>query len=886
MTSVFQIEGTTLVRYCGPEEGDVVIPNGVTIIGKGAFKGYEDIYEVVIPDGVTLIDEEAFYGCEYLFRVNIPHTVCTIGKKAFCNCAHLSTVNIPGSMPGIEIADGAFEGCRRLESITIPYGVRRIGENAFSGCAGLKSVVIPNKIYKIEKYAFSHCRSLKSVTIPDTVWGIGDHAFSYCEHLPSITLPDGLQIIGNNAFDHCGELASVTIPNRVTTIGDYAFCACASLQTITLPDCVTKIGMRAFSFCKGLTSFTVPPNVRAIGDGAFQDCPNLTSVTISDGVKEIGASAFGSCTVLTQIEIPGSVKEIGASAFSSCTGLTQIEIPDSVTKIGKEVFLNSNTTVICVEGSYTHDYCAANNVTYIFDYQYKAFGGLLPQGFEMLASPFLADEEKPFVFISYSHKDRDKVLGIIKELYEVGWKIWYDEGLTIGDKYDETLETHVQDCSAFLLFVTENSLNSLYIKENEIRWAKDYCKPIIKCILDEGTDYDIFGGSVVATVKPTEIERAFEKIDGLAKGQRRVANGISVVFNPADRQGLGSDVPGGNGFAYCMYSKEGSVNARAIMLEARRGGCSLYDAVESGAKKRKLENCSCLIAFLDKAFLSDKAMTETLVEAYKSGSDIAVCMLEEIEDADLPEDLVGLHEMQWLNFAYGITADMNTKLARHLQKRGCRDVAVLPGFEYETTDGGIIIKKFTGIDPSPRIDGEYGGVPVIEIADRAFEGCKRLESIIIPNGVRRIGTSAFSDCTGLKSVTIPGSVTTIEVHSFKNCYSLASIDIPYGVTEIGPAAFVDCTSLTSATIPASLDKIVGLLFCGCESLTSVNIPESIQEIEEMAFEGCKALSSITIPSSVRKIHENAFKGCRNLTVSCPFFSYARKYCRENGLKRR
>ena len=328
------------------------------------------------------------------------------------------------------------------------------------------------------------------------------------------------------------------------------------------------------------------------------------------------------------------------------------------------------------------------------------------------------------------------------------------------------------------------------------------------------------------------------------------------------------------------------MNARAIMLEARRGGCSLYDAVESGAKKRKLENCSCLIAFLDKAFLSDKAMTETLVEAYKSGRDIAVCMLEEIEDADLPEDLVGLHEMQWLNFAYGITADMNTKLARHLQKRGCRDVAVLPGFEYETTDGGIIIKKFTGIDPSPRIDGEYGGVPVIEIADRAFEGCKRLESIIIPNGVRRIGTSAFSDCTGLKSVTIPGSVTTIEMHSFKNCYSLTSIDIPYGVTEIGPAAFVDCTSLTSATIPASLDKIVGLLFCGCESLTSVNIPESIQEIEEMAFEGCKALSSITIPGSVRKIHESAFKGCRNLTVSCPFFSYARKYCRENGLKRR
>ena len=76
-------------------------------------------------------------------------------------------------------------------------------------------------------------------------------------------------------------------------------------------------------------------------------------------------------------------------------------------------------------------------------------------------APFLADEESPFIFISYSHKDRDTVLGIIKELYESGWKIWYDEGLTIGDSYDETLETHVRNCAAFLLFVTENSLQSL-----------------------------------------------------------------------------------------------------------------------------------------------------------------------------------------------------------------------------------------------------------------------------------------------------------------------------------------------------------------------------------------------------------------------------------------
>ena len=168
----------------------------------------------------------------------------------------------------------------------------------------------------------------------------------------------------------------------------------------------------------------------------------------------------------------------------------------------------------------------------MFDYQYEAFHGLLPPGIEKLASPFPADEEKPYVFISYSHKDRDRILRIITTLYESGWKIWYDEGLTIGDRYDETLEEHVRDCAAFLLFITEQSHKSRYIIENEIPWAIRYGKPVIKCILDEGIDHEIRDGFVKATVSQSEIEPTLEKVEGLTKGERRSAKGISVLLIP------------------------------------------------------------------------------------------------------------------------------------------------------------------------------------------------------------------------------------------------------------------------------------------------------------------------------------------------------------------
>ena len=88
---------------------------------------------------------------------------------------------------------------------------------------------------------------------------------------------------------------------------------------------------------------------------------------------------------------------------------------------------------------------------------------------------------------------------------------------------------------------------------------------------------------------------------------------------------------------------------KAIQLEAKNSGCSLYDASEEGEDSEKLQSSACLIVFLDKAFLSDKYLTELLIKEYQAGKDIAVCMIESIEDSDLPQELIGLHKMQWLN---------------------------------------------------------------------------------------------------------------------------------------------------------------------------------------------------------------------------------------------
>ena len=123
-----------------------------------------------------------------------------------------------------------------------------------------------------------------------------------------------------------------------------------------------------------------------------------------------------------------------------------------------------------------------------------------------------------------------------------------------------------------------------------------------------------------------------------------------------------------------------------------------------------------------------------------------------------------------------------------------------------------------------------------------------IKTVIIKDGVTRIGDYAFFNCYSLKSVTIPDSVTGIGDYAFYNCDSLKSVTIPDSVTSIGDDAFCACDNLTSVTIPDSVTSIGNYAFCACNSLTSVEIPDSVTSIGNEAFFYCENLTGIWVSS--------------------------------------
>ena len=135
----YTVENGVLTGYVGGKNC-FKVPQGVTTIGKRAFKSYYSgtmkLTKVCLPDTVVKIDDEAMLNCK-IREINIPEGVTSIGNSAFAGC-RLIGIDLPNSLT--EIGEKAFVSCSCLKSVTVPGGVGIIKAYTFTGCGDLKHV--------------------------------------------------------------------------------------------------------------------------------------------------------------------------------------------------------------------------------------------------------------------------------------------------------------------------------------------------------------------------------------------------------------------------------------------------------------------------------------------------------------------------------------------------------------------------------------------------------------------------------------------------------------------------------------------------------------------------------------------------------------------------
>lgn len=86
--------------------------------------------------------------------------------------------------------------------------------------------------------------------------------------------------------------------------------------------------------------------------------------------------------------------------------------------------------------------------------------------------------DEDYIFVSYAHKDADFVLPIIDNLHELGYRVWFDEGIEASAEWPEYIEDHMNRCSAVLAFVTDNFVESANCRK-EITYALNSGKQLL-----------------------------------------------------------------------------------------------------------------------------------------------------------------------------------------------------------------------------------------------------------------------------------------------------------------------------------------------------------------------------------------------------------------------
>lgn len=244
---------------------NLIINEGVTNVGKNAFRNCTTLTNVTIPESCTSIDPAAF-AYTSIETIQLPSNLQSIGGATFAY-SKLKEINIPNSVT--TLGAQTFMGCNNLENVQISENIVTIEKQTFQNCTNLTSVNIPDKVSSIKDFAFYNCSKITIIDIPDSVTSTGQGVFRDCSNLETVTISKGLTNISPGAFYNCSKLTNLVIPNNVTTISGNAFCGCSSLLSVTLPNNVTTINGNAFYGCSSLSSVTLPNSITSVGSNAF-----------------------------------------------------------------------------------------------------------------------------------------------------------------------------------------------------------------------------------------------------------------------------------------------------------------------------------------------------------------------------------------------------------------------------------------------------------------------------------------------------------------------------------------------------------------------------------------------------------------------------------------
>ncbi|MBR4103057.1 MAG: leucine-rich repeat domain-containing protein, partial [Thermoguttaceae bacterium] len=762
------------------------VPDGVTTISNDAFrdprKARNAFTEIVLPEGLIVIGSNVFNDCERLETMRVPASVTQLGswvtaegapsspfpQLVFASNRALKTFEVAPENKTYRSVDGMLlsadgkvchAACAKKDRSVwkVPDGVIQIASGSFNKVDATE-VVLPESLEFIPNSVFQNCENLTSITIPKNVKQISSQAFYNCPRLAEVVLKSSDTLYVSNSFDKVA-------PNLTIRVDDNDEPSQAPVETSTAPqgqavesaknvsEAVPKtLNKNDFKWRKekdGATIFgvldetattvVIPETlgglpVKAVGVVAFARMRNLKTVRISRNLETIGSRAFAGCVKLETIEfakdengdVASNLREIGDDAFSKCAALKSFAAPDSLVKLGGWAFCDcpSLETVTLGKNLQNVSSCAFANC------------GALSRVDTTVC---------------------EKLTGIANDAF-----------LNCGalSSFDAPKSLRYVHATAFAGRSTPLAFN--LDPESEFLKLVDGC--LITIADEEVNDKQLiayFGERSGELVVPEGVVNVFlSAFAGADFETVRLPKSVRVINNEA--------------FKDCKSLKRVVIpedsDLKAIGNTAF-GGCESLETFDWPKSLKVI----CALAFVDCKSL--KSFTgATSVEEIR---DSAFANCRSLATIELPS---GLRQVGMT--AFGNVGYETLKIPASLQVLGESAFASLsPREKLEVEEGSETLKIVDGallskdgktfyrlpLGPNATSYKVPEGVEIIE--NGAFHGNATLETVELPTTLKAIKKNAFYRSFALKEIAIPANVEQIDVEAFDGCDALERFEV-------------------------------------------------------------------------------------------------------------